>query len=349
MNKRAVLIGAGGAGRRYLDVLIRRGYRVAVVDPSASSRDMADQAAFALDASIDHVSSGEVPAASPSDVAVIACPADQHLRWLQDLVALGYPRVLVEKVMVNSLEDVRSLAATVNGNPSLSVVTHNRWGLLRTMPAVEALQASYGLGSLVSFRSIGGRFDLASGGVHFLALLAEYLDATSDAIAHLETNLDLDFPNPRGTHLRQAFGSITVTSQSGVRWHLDYSPRGASIPLQTWTFEHGFLVQPFVGDARLLMGAASTPNRYHQVDWWPEPVAVGGDVDLFELAIDQFEDDHFGRAQFHYGLCANALLLAALCRPVSRFDMSTHSYFEDFDSRHLGIAPTLQARKLPVT
>lgn len=212
---RIIVIGGGRMGARHVLAVRQAGHEVAaLVDPSP------ENFAVASDESLRplHRSSLAEALAHPADAAIIATTADHHMALLDQAMAGGLRRIVVEKPFSQSVEQALRAADAIAASGARVVVNHGR----RYDPNTRALKAldrsgRYGRLRAVFLRTGGGGFGCV--GTHWIDLCNNLMDALPERVSALTTTPP--GANPRGERFDDPGASAFLVYGGGRRAVID--------------------------------------------------------------------------------------------------------------------------------
>ncbi|MEL6520195.1 MAG: Gfo/Idh/MocA family oxidoreductase [Pseudomonadota bacterium] len=142
------VIGAGLIGRRHADLIHRRGWLSALVDPAPAAQDYAQTLGVECFADLADYLTKNRP-----DGAVIATPNQLHLTHGTACIAAGVP-VLIEKPLADTSEAGKALVQSARAAQVPVLVGHHR----RHNPLIHTAKAAIAEGRLGRVVSVHGQF-----------------------------------------------------------------------------------------------------------------------------------------------------------------------------------------------
>lgn len=237
---RIVVVGAGQIGSRHLQALAKLPgvAEVVAVDPLAESLERA--AARWRDvpghehANLKLVSSVEEVPAQRYDLAVLTTSAPGRLEQLRTVAGLGIKRVLAEKLLFQSLEEIDAAleiccGAGIRLYPNYVYRYASPWAVLAKQFGSKPFE----------LHVVAGDIGLATNLPHWLDLF-EYLAASP--LSELSVELARPaYPNKRGGDLLEFAGRAEGRSVSGAQVVLSFVS-GSGVPVATIHTANGELV-----------------------------------------------------------------------------------------------------------
>ena len=236
-NHQIAVIGAGQLGSRHLQGLVRLGLpcEIYVVDPSATSLDMARQRAEEVPAVASHSLHfhRQIEALPPMlDHAVIATAADVRLSVLRALLQGRTVRnILLEKVLFQRQSDYAEAAELLQQAGSRAWVNCPR----RVFPIYETLRTFFRDDPLLHVEARGGNWGLGCNSIHFIDIIAYLTGGSVHSISTAMLDEDLidskraGFKEFTGTLMgRCGDASFSLTAQRGSQAPLLLTLRSGS-------------------------------------------------------------------------------------------------------------------------
>lgn len=283
-----MLIGCGQLGSRHLQALatLNGVDRIDVVDPYAPSLDRGRELLQEVKGANPDIRYRWLTSLSEAGDAgalcVVATQAEGREVFVEQALAKGYRRFLLEKVVCQSLSRYERLLDSVSGHGALAWVNCKT----RAYPFWKYVKEKLEDSIFEYYVSIGN-YGLANTGVH-LADIFVHLDGC-ERIEPVGADLDpVLHPSKRGNRVFDLSGSVFGRSERGSRLAMDFAGHH-KLPgtIQVTSPEHRFLVNQVTRQA---FEASPSTN------WKFEPVPFEGDL-MVSAMTREFARDILDRGQ----------------------------------------------------
>ena len=164
-----LLVGCGSIGKRHFKELLNYVEKVVVVDPNPSILQFLQpyQEKFIYFANIDELRNSTEFSKTHFDIVVLANWAPDRKNTLVALDQLRYARILIEKPVASSLQDVEWISNYLKlRRVSAAVNFHLRTSRLPEI--ISSLNSEFELGPILKIIEMGGAKCFSTNGVHWL-------------------------------------------------------------------------------------------------------------------------------------------------------------------------------------
>ncbi len=237
-GKRIAVVGLGSMGMKHALILAAIGYEMRGV---CDTRE--DRLALAHDAMPAARCHRDFHELDPSelDVVIVATLANSHAPIVQALVERGFKRILLEKPVANTVEDLGRIEHAANGDGVTIHVHHYR----RWSPDYRRFKESARAGDLGGLKSV--TCHAKSGG--FGNIGTHYIDAVlylfeRRILEAVTADFDLSSPGSHREGCQDPNGRCTYVLEGGVSFSLDTLVAGAASDRQVMLrceFERGVM------------------------------------------------------------------------------------------------------------
>ena len=171
------------------------------------------------------------------DYGIVANWGPDHLSTADKLISLGCRRLIIEKPISHSLEE---LIAFRNKNESkdLFVTVHHFFRFTNFLEDFRKAEKKYNLGKPVGIRLSGGAVCLSTSGTHYLDLACEILDSEPINVA---ANLEIDYINPRDKTLAYVGGMASYKMKNDLFIHVSFFNRSSHSLRTEIIYRHGVI------------------------------------------------------------------------------------------------------------
>lgn len=215
---RVSVVGFGRMGARLCDAAERAGHEVAaVLDPAPEPYGAKVRQDLASRLHHDPSAFWRVP----SDIVAIGTTAPSHAPLLEESLAHGFRRIIVEKPFACSVVEARRAVASAQAAGARVLVNHSRRYCPNFLKIARRPPQLAHLGRLRSFSSIVGGGSLGCVGVHFLDLCNMLFGAMPESVTCRLT--EPGAPNVRGVGFDDPGGSAYITYPCAGRAFIDFS------------------------------------------------------------------------------------------------------------------------------
>lgn len=212
--KTAVIVGCGSIGIRHFNYLLPFVEKIVVVDPKKVIEGLPKERVNHF-LSIEEISEME----GPNNIGVVSNWGPDHLETLKMLVSKGIRKIVLEKPMVCSIEQLEELANLVQ-KFQLSLVVNQGWHYVSLSDRINELSASFKLGPAVGLFAWGGARCHSTFGSHLIHLANSIFQSSPNEICAMLNDSRI---NPRGTSLEYLEGSVTVRYESGAQLAINFT------------------------------------------------------------------------------------------------------------------------------
>lgn len=247
--KHVLLIGAGQLGSRYLQGLagVSHALRITVVDPSASSLELARQrlAEVSLAAAHEVRFSTSLDAAPKQlDLALVVTPAHCRAEVVSAICAQHEVSAwILEKLLAQSSQQVDEIEKTLAGHSRVWVNTPKRIMLWHQAIKDQLISnAKY----VFRVRVSGGNWGMACNTIHYIDLVSWWSGASVYGVD--SKRLQTWRPSKR-YGFQEIFGSLTVEFFNGCRLEINCNQSDAPLQIEVETPEGIWLIEEASGRA----------------------------------------------------------------------------------------------------
>jgi predicted dehydrogenase len=212
--KTAVIVGCGSIGIRHLKYLLPIVEKIIVIDPKNVIEALPE-------GGIKHFQSAEEISIMEGDenIGVVSNWGPDHLDTVKILISKGIRKIVLEKPMVCSIEELEELADFVH-RFGVSIVVNQGWHYVSLAERINNLGASFKIEQAVALFAWGGARCHSTFGSHLIHLANSIFRSTPNEICAMLIDSKI---NPRGASLAYLEGSVTVRYESGALLALNFT------------------------------------------------------------------------------------------------------------------------------
>ncbi len=171
------------------------------------------------------------------DYGIVANWGPDHLSTADKLIKLGCRRLIIEKPISNSLEELIEFR-NKHESKDLFVTVHHFFKYTNFLEAFRKAEKKYNFGEPVGIRLSGGAVCLSTSGTHYLDLACEILN--SEPI-NVSADLEIDYINPRDKSLAYVGGMASYKMKNDLFIHVSFFNRSShSIRIEV-IYRHGVI------------------------------------------------------------------------------------------------------------
>lgn len=276
---RILIAGCGQIGSRHLQAIatLPQVQEVEIFDPQpealalgrerlAEVSDRAQNIKYRWLLSLDEISSG-------GDLCIIATQAKGRADLVEQIVACGYHKFILEKLVTQSIADYERLLAFAD-NENLSVWVNMK---SRVHPIWKHVKSRIEPGEPLNFSSIGGNHGLANNGVHMADLFVFFdgIDKIESAGSQIDPILH---QSKRGSGVYDLSGTLFGYSGHDSHFTLSFLSSHSNSGLNiVMTSRYRWVVDQMTREA--FEGVA-------EEDWMLRPISFEGDLAISRMTID---------------------------------------------------------------
>jgi len=237
---RTSVVGFGRMGARLCEAAERAGHDiVAVLDSAEAPFGLGPRPGLADRLHRDPEAFWSVP----SEILVIGTTAPSHMPLLEEGLARGFRRIIVEKPFSSSVVEARRVMAAARSAGARVLVDHTRRYCPNFRKVAERAPELAHLGRLRTVSSTHGGGSLGCSGVHYLDLCNMLFGGPPKSVfAELTEPAG---PNPRGAEFSDPGGPVMMTYPDGGRAFLDFGDDIGAYAGFQMVFEEGIVRHGF--------------------------------------------------------------------------------------------------------
>ena len=244
-----LLVGAGQLGSRYLQGLvgIDRQLKIAVMDPSSGSLDVARQRLAEVSPAAAHevqfsTSLDEAP--KQLDLALVVTPAHCRAAVVSAIKARHEVNAwILEKVLAQSSQQLEQIENALDGHSQVWVNTPRR--LMAWHQSIKGQMLCSGPAAL-RVRIAGGHWGLACNAIHFIDLVSWWIGASVDCVDSRGLG---DWQPSKRSGFQEVFGSLMVNFRDGSALDLHCNQSDVPPRIEVETPEGIWLIEEAAGKA----------------------------------------------------------------------------------------------------
>lgn len=227
MVKNIIIVGCGNIGSRHIQALANLPFEtnITVVDPSIESQKIAQIRLKEIDYDYEnhefqwHMSINELEQKN-YDLAIVATTAVNRLPILEKLLELGNSKLLIEKMVCQSVKEYEKLLDMLKKFKAEGWVNTN----LRYFPSWQKIKEQINSSKSVHFSVVAPNISaLGTNAIHYLDLFS-WLINNYEVNLHGEFLINELFPNKRGSDLVEFAGTLIGTSSRNSFVSLTFLP-----------------------------------------------------------------------------------------------------------------------------
>jgi hypothetical protein len=242
----AILFGCGSIGKRHLNNLETHFEKIVVIDSSNSVKKYIEEKNNPAIHLIPHIDNLQINEIAKSELVVIATYGPDHLVHMNFFAEKGAKKIIVEKPLTDSIEELEKLERIVINNDIIAYC-HFPWDVSTFLDSLEKLQKNYHLGPLISSNLIAGAKCLATTGIHYLNLINKI--NKKSPLSVFASILDSRI-NPRGKQFSYLEGTIEWVYDDNFRFLLNMNNRISLNPNWQFFWEEALLTGDPLSDSR---------------------------------------------------------------------------------------------------
>lgn len=217
-----LLIGHGSIGSRYKQCLMELGTKkddLYIIETNSNIIEDLSSKGFKCYRSISEIKGIE----NNVKVGIVANWGPDHLKTANELIDIGCKRMIIEKPISNSINELQIFKQRVQEN-NIFVTVHYHWQYTKIFDLIKSTAYELKLGEAIGIRISGGAVGLSTNGTHFLDFACKVLDSEPKTVI---SDLDIDYINPRDKSLAYIAGSASYRMGNNSFIHVSFSNKNS--------------------------------------------------------------------------------------------------------------------------
>jgi len=187
----SIVIGHGSIGKKHAEKLSHLSHNLLIVDPIIHKYEYEIPTSHVND--IGQVNNSN----SKADLVVISNWGPDHFETIKTIISKGYKQIIIEKPMVTSLHELKTLERLIEDN-NIKVVVNQGWHHEKLADRILEIAQNFSLGNAFAIWVNGGARCLSTAGSHYIHLANMiFLESPTE----MNANLNFDYINPRSSNL----------------------------------------------------------------------------------------------------------------------------------------------------
>ena len=229
-----VLVGNGSMGSRYSKYLsdkICDKSELCIIDNKQKVLDDLSKRGFICYDSISKLSNN-----NDCKYGIVANWGPDHLKTAEELINKGCDRLIIEKPVSNSLEDLTKFKNKYEKDVFITV--HHFFRYTNFFEFLRKAEKKYCYGEPVGIRLSGGAVCLSTSGSHYLDLACKILKSEPTKIS---ADLEIDYINPRDKSLAFIGGSASYRLKNDSFIHVSFTNKSSQTLRTEVIYRHGVI------------------------------------------------------------------------------------------------------------
>ena len=204
------IVGMGGMGNLYFDILKKYGLRVKAVCDKKYKKIKNDFYFYNFE---DLLKKNSV------DLVVISTTANSRSDLVRLAIKYNVKNIIIEKPLATSLAEGKKIINLLNENKIYCAINHHS-KYQNHLKEIKKIIKKNSFGEISSVNYIGGDLGFAMNGVHIFEI---FRFITNELISEVSANFQIKKKNPRGKNFEDVSGTLNGKTKKNKRLYIDIS------------------------------------------------------------------------------------------------------------------------------